>query len=443
MSLIRHAITEIRAADPRLPWGSSTPPTNSEIGFNAAGIPVTQDSAQSIAAVYGACSLLADSVSSLPTILRNSPDKATAKVLKPSPLLEQPYAEISRTDWWAQFVWGLSLRGNFYGLVVERDKDGYPVQIKPVHNDSVQIRRLTDGSLEYRFYGQPIPFKDVFHVRNQSHPGSLVGLSPIQICALSFGLNIAQMRYAEAFFLNSASPQGVIEVPGPLDVTETRKMYRGWLAAHQGLNKAHLPAVLTEGAKFNPITISPVDSQLLEALNFSSLQIYGQIFRIPPHMLGMIEKSTSFGRGIEQQERNFFTNTLIGPLTRGAEAMTRVHPPGQYVGFDTSERLRGTALERAQTASLMLLAGAWCADNARATFDQPPLPDGQGQFTYAPINTELLVQALQALKESESEPQGDEPDEPANGNGGNGGGGNNFNRAEISQRIQQLVAGNR
>jgi HK97 family phage portal protein len=326
------------------------------------------------------------------------------------------------------------LRGNFFGQIIERDKLGYPVQIKPIHNDGVQVKRLPDGSLEYRYYGLVVPNKDVFHIRNQSHAGSFMGLSPIEVCALTFGLNIAQMRFAESFFENSANPMGVIEVPGMLDTVETRKMLRGWLAAHQGINQANLPAILTEGAKFAPITISPADSQLLEALGFSALQIYGLIFRIPPHMLGMVEKSSSFGRGIEQQERNFLTNTLVGPLRRGADAMTSVHPPGQYVSFDTSERTRGTELERAQTASLMALAGFWCADDGRATFDMPPLPDGQGKLTYVPINTQLLEMALEELKQAEENPEPDADGEPANGNG-------NGDSQQAMRMIQKMLAG--
>jgi HK97 family phage portal protein len=232
---------------------------------------------------------------------------------------------------------------------------------------------------------------------------------------------------------------GVIEVPGMLDTVETRKMLRGWLAAHQGINQANLPAILTEGAAFKPITISPEDSQLLEAMNYSSSQISGEIFRIPPHMLGMTDRQTSWGKGIELQERAFFANTLVGYLTRGAEAMTRVHPPGQFVGWDTAERMRGTALERAQTASLMMLAGAWCADDARATFDQPPLPDGNGQYTFAPINTELLMGALEQVQQMQ---QGAE-EPPTTGeipNGSSsGGGGGNFGRAELNQMLQRMA----
>jgi hypothetical protein len=186
----------------------------------------------------------------------------------------------------------MALRGEFLGHVVERDRLLYPTQIKPIHNDYAAIRRLANGSLEYRFYGSVVPLADVVHVRFQSTPGNIRGLNPIQVCAMSFGLAIAQDRYAESFFLNSATPRGVIQVPGSLDLVETKKMLRSWLAAHQGINQANLPAILTEGSEFKPITISPNDSQLLEALQFSESRVCGRIFRVPPHMVGIVERTT-------------------------------------------------------------------------------------------------------------------------------------------------------
>lgn len=409
MSLIRRVAAgyaaERRAADGRLPWGSSVPPTNSEVGFSSAAGPLTSTVVQQHSTVYSCCSVLADSVSSIPGQIRNAPEVATSKPIPPSPLLLQPYSEISRADWWKQFVWALALRGNFYGEIIDRDSLGNALQVKPISNDGVKIRRLGNGQLEYRYYNKPTSIDNVVHVRYQTLPGAVEGVNPIQACALSFGLSIAQERYAEQFFLNSANPTGVIQVPGALDRSETRRMLRGWLAAHQGLNKAHLPAILTEGAEFKSISISPNDSQLLEAMQASRALIAGTIFRVPLHMVGILDKSSSWGRGLEVQERSFLSTTLIGYLAPAVEMMNRLLPTGQFFHFDMRERLRGTALERAQTAALMRSAGAWTADDARATFDQAPLPDGAGAYTTVPINSELLAMALESLKQAKEADQ--------------------------------------
>ncbi len=385
-------------------------------GMRAAGMPMTQATAEQITAVYACCALLADTIASIPTQLRNGAQVATSDVLPVSPLLRQPYAEISRIDWWRQYVWAMALRGNFYGQIVERDDLEHPVQIKPISNDHAQVQRdPISGALEYRFYGKIVPTDDVVHVRYQSTPGSVVGLNPIEVCGLSFGLAMAQDRYAESYFLNSATPSGVIKVEGDLSPAETRALLRNWLSKHQGINQANLPSILTGGAEFQPITITPEDSQLLGALQFSQSRIAGMVFRCPLHMVGILDRSSSWGRGLEVQERSFLSNTLIGYIGPGVETLTSLHPAGQFVHFDMRERLRGTALERAQTASLNRLSGIWTADDGRATFDQPPLPDGAGAYTTQPINSELLQQALVALAQSQGEPPEGEGEEPEPG----------------------------
>ena len=396
-------ISEFRAADPRLPWGNSVPPTNGELGL--------RPTAEQIGAVYGCCGLIADQLSSLPLQLRNGPDKATSRRLPASPLVTQPYAEISLVDWWTQFAWGLALHGNFVGEIIERDRLGYPVQIKPIADDRWKVRRTQSGAIEYRLNDRIVPLQNVFHVRYQSQPGMIAGISPIQACALAFRIAINQDRYADSFFQNSGDPRGVIQVPGPLDQVETKKFLRGWIASKSGASGWNTPAILTEGAIWNPISMNAEETQMVAALGFSESRICGRIFRVPPHMVGMVEKASSWGKGIEAQERGFFTNTLIGYLTRGALAMSTVHPKGQFVSFDTSERLRGEALERAQVGSLMMLAGAWCADDVRDTFDMANLPNGAGKYTYAPVNTELLLQALQMLQQSKEQPPPAEPDD--------------------------------
>lgn len=362
---------------------------------------MTQSAATSIAAVYSCCSFIADSFASLPVELRNGPTRKDSKPLPLSPLLKRPYAEISARDWWVGFTWALALRGNFYGRIIERDGLGLPLQIKPVHNDAVQIwRDRATGQLQYRFYGQLVPIDDVVHARYQTPTGEVIGLNPIQVLALTFGNAIAKERFVESFYLNSANPMGVIQVPGYLDRVETRKMLRGWIAAHQGLNTAHLPAILTDGAEFKPITISPSDSQLIEALQFSEAQICGRVFRVPPHAVGIVDRTTSWGRGIEQQERGFFTNTLVGYLQIAAELFTGYHRPGQFVHFDTTKRERGATLERAQAGALGMNSGVFLADEVRDWFDLPALPNGDGQKSFMPVNTQLLDMAEETLKQA-------------------------------------------
>jgi HK97 family phage portal protein len=391
---------EMRGANPYSEWGMSAPPPPGGASNNVGGLHVTTESATQVAAVYACCSIIGDSVASLPLRALDKPAWVnTAEELELPPLLIKPYEAISRIDWMVCFIWALALRGNFFGQIIERDKLGYPLQIMPVNPDVVQPQKTGRGDIEWRFAGKLVPTEDVFHVRYQAMPGMLFGLNPVKVLAHTFGIARVQDVHTETIYRNGADPRGVIEAKNKLTPDGAKKLIASWKSLHQGPNLGSLPAVLDEEAKFNPITISPSDLELLQSRKWSAEEISGMVFRVPAHKLNLTERQTSYGRGIEQQERSYVSDTLAGYLCRGELALTECLPDGQFANFDLRHRIRGDSVQRAQVGSLMMFCGAWCADDVRATFDMPPLPKGAGKETYVPINTEMYKMALEALKE--------------------------------------------
>ena len=402
MSLFRRAIrttNEIRGANGHLEWGSTVPPSNGMLSGSAAGTVVSEKTALQVAAVYGSVGVLADAVSTLPIYVVNDPESPTRKRLKPPRLITEPYAEISVTDWWTQYTISMALRGNFFGQIIQRDSEFYPEQIKPIHPDKVRVARLWNGEVEYRFNGRVVPNQDVFHVRYLSVADGLVGLNPVEYLRNSLGLARAQDLYGAAWFQNSAMPSGVIQTPGELDEDETIALARRWNATHQGIGQSSLPAVLTEGMEWKTISMNPEDSQFIESRGFSQGEISGMLFRVPPHMIGIVDRSTSWGRGIEQQETGFVRNTLSSYIVRGERSLTKILRPNEFVEFDVGQRMRGDKLERYQGYSLGILGGWEIADEIRAEEGKPPLPNGLGKVPLAPINTEPLEAMLERIKE--------------------------------------------
>lgn len=406
---------ERRGANPNAEWGNSSPPPPGSVGGRIGGLGVTTETATQIAAVYGCVGLLADSVSSLPIRALDKPATVnTAKELTLPKWLERPYEQVSLTDWLVSFVWSLALRGNFFGQILDRDNLGFPTQIMPLDPDAVRPEIIRESPERWRIQwyvgGDPIPYDDLFHVRYQSMPGVLLGLNPIEVMKYSFGLAHVMDVHAEQTYGNSADPRGVIQTKRELTEDSAAKLKSSWDSAHQGVFQSGKTAVLDNEAEFKAISISPADQQLLEARKWSAEEIAGIIFRVPPHMVGLNERSTSFGRGIEQQERTFVQNTLSGYLTRASRSLTECLPDGQFIDFDIRHRIRGDSLQRAEVAYKMILCGAWMPDDGRETFDMPPLPDGQGKILHAPTNAELLEMQLEELKKAEKgEAQGEQP----------------------------------
>lgn len=360
--LTREGTYETRSANPYLPWGNTAPPPAGQIGMTAGGVSVTEQTALQLSAVWGSVSLIADSIATLPVqqwkLPARSSDPTEAVRIDPAPVIQQPWSEFDQRDFVTQGTLSMLLRGNLWGKIVGTDELGYPLQVQLVHPDHARVRRdPINGKLEFRYWGQITPTDLVTRKMALSIPEGLSGLNPIEYLRNSLGLARAQDLWGGAFFANSARPDGVIELEGDLDDDETKKMLASWLAAHQGINHAHLPAILTGGAQWKPVTMSLADVQFLQQMQFSESVISGRIYRVPPHMLGMVDKDTSWGSGIEQQELGFVRNTLLIWLCRWEDLMTSWLPPRQFVTFDLSERLRGDTLQRFQAYQIARVCG--------------------------------------------------------------------------------------
>ena len=144
----------------------------------------------------------------------------------------------------------------------------------------------------------------------------LVGYSPIAMAKNAIGLAIAAEEYGSKFYANGAAPSGVLEHPGTLK--DPARVRDSWNSTFGGSSNSHKVAVLEEGMKYTPISISPNEAQFLETRKFQINEI-ARIFRVPPHMVGDLEKS-SFSN-IEQQSLDFVMYTLNPWIVRWEQAM--------------------------------------------------------------------------------------------------------------------------
>ena len=358
--LFRRAVAALESrnqATAGLPFGNSQPPTNGMLGGMFGGTPVNEHTAMQLAAVYGSVDLISAAIASLPVKQYREARGGQLMEMPLAPVIAQPWSEITRRDFVTQGTASLLLRGNLYGRIVSRDADGFPEQVQLIHPDHARVRRNSNGNLEVEYFGKLVPPTQVTRAMALSVPESLVGISPVENLRNSLGLARAQDLYAGAFFANSARPDGWIGVDDDLDPDETTAMIKSWMAAHQGLSQAHLPAILTGGAKWNAITMSMGDAQFLEQMQYSASVISGMIYRVPPHMIGMVDRSTSWGNGIEQQELGFVRNTLLIWLNRWEDLFDSWLPDGQRVKFDLSDRLRGDTLQRFSAYQIARVAG--------------------------------------------------------------------------------------
>jgi HK97 family phage portal protein len=194
----------------------------------------------------------------------------------------------------------------------------------------------------------------------------------------AIGLAIAAEEYGSKFYANGAAPSGVLEHPGVLK--DPAKLRDSWTQTFGGSSNSNKVAVLEEGVKYTPISIAPNEAQFLETRKFQINEI-ARIFRVPPHMVGDLEKS-SFSN-IEQQSLEFVKYTLEPWLVRWEQSMERVLiSPNEksrcFIKFNVDGLLRGDYQSRMEGYATARQNGWMSANDIREleNLDRIPAEDG-------------------------------------------------------------------
>jgi len=217
---------------------------------------------------------------------------------------------------------------------------------------------------------------EVLHIPGLGFDG-LVGYSPIAMAKNAIGLSIATEEYGAKFFANGATPGGILEYPGT--VKDPDRVRESWNKGFNGKN-SHKVAILEEGMKYTPISISPNEAQFLETRKFQIDEI-ARIFRVPPHMVGDLEKS-SFSN-IEQQSLEFVKYTLEPWLMRWEQSINRALLSREekntfFVKFNVDGLLRGDYQSRMNGYATARQNGWMSANDIREleNLDLIPAEDG-------------------------------------------------------------------
>ena len=218
---------------------------------------------------------------------------------------------------------------------------------------------------------------DVLHIPGLGFDG-LVGYSPIAMAKNAIGLAIATEEYGAKFFANGAAPSGVLEHPGT--IKDPTKVREAWQSQFGGSANSGKIAVLEEGMKYTPISISPEQAQFLETRKFQINEI-ARIFRVPPHMVGDLEKS-SFSN-IEQQSLEFVKYTLDPWVVRWEQSIRRtlltpLEKKRYDVKFNLEGLLRGDYQSRMNGYATARQNGWMSANDIREleNLDRIPAEDG-------------------------------------------------------------------
>ena len=361
-------------------------------GGSTAGKNVTERSSMQMTAVYSCVRVLAEAVAGLPLHLYKYTDSGGKDKALEHPLYfllhDEPNPEMTSFVFRETLMTHLLLCGNAYAQLI-RNGRGEVVGIYPLMPNRVSVNRDDKGNIYYKYLRGLedahlnkeneviLLHSEVLHIPGLGFDG-LVGYSPIAMAKNAIGMAIACEEYGAKFFANGATPGGILEHPGV--VKDPERVRASWNSAFGGSANANKVAVLEEGMKYTPISISPNEAQFLETRKFQINEI-ARIFRVPPHMVGDLEKS-SFSN-IEQQSLEFVKYTLEPWLIRWEQSLVRsLILPGDkgkyFIKFNVDGLLRGDYESRMNGYATARQNGWMSANDIRAleNLDQISEEDG-------------------------------------------------------------------
>lgn len=390
------------------------------MGASSSGRRVTERTAMQMTAVYSCVRILSETLASLPLHIYESFETNSRKAIK-HPLYkllhDEPNPEMTSFIFRETLMTHLLLWGNAYAQIIRNGK-GEVLALYPLMPDRMRVDRDEYGQLYYEYMlsdsdanakesgAVRLSTQDILHIPGLGFDG-LVGYSPIAMAKNAIGMAIATEEYGAAFFANGATPSGILTHPGVIKNPEA--MRESWSKGFGGRN-SHKVAILEEGMNYTPISIAPNEAQFLETRKFQLNEI-ARIFRVPPHMVGDLEKS-SFSN-IEQQSLEFVKYTLDPWVSRFEQAMTRRlltddEKKKYYIKFNVDGLMRGDYQSRMNGYATARQNGWMSANDIRALENLDLISDEEGGNLYLINGNMLPLKNAGAFAKEEKEEKGNE-----------------------------------
>jgi len=361
------------------------------------GASVTPTSAMRVSAFYACVMVLAETIAQLPLILYersgNKKDRAIARNLYYL-LHDAPNDFQTSFDWRLGLTVDVCLEGAGYSFINRSATTNEILELLPLRANRVQVKQNKDYSIWYVFTdsdGVEIPLRQdqVFRLNGLTFDG-VKGLSILDYQRETIGMAISTNKNSAKSFSNGAKLSGILSHPTRLKDEEVSKRIReSWDSAFSG-DDAYKTALLEEGMTWQQVSMTNKDAQYLESRKFSIEEI-ARIFRMPPHKIGHLEKSTN--NNIEHQGLEFVTDTMMPWFKRWEQSIAR-----DLIGKDNRKKyfaeflvdglMRGDSAARASFYQTMIQNAVYSPNEVRRKENENPYKGGDVYFR--PMNMEPI-----------------------------------------------------
>lgn len=399
MNVLARAVQSVR--DYMGSWGAGDKALASLFGRGptVAGVNVTEMTALNISAVWAAVQLIAGNVGSLPLMHyrrkgERPSDREQAIDTKLYRLLhDEPNSEMAASTFFETLQTHVLLWGNAFAEIL-RDGSGRIASLYPIEPWRVSAVRQNglEGELLYRIAQRDgkdalLTGSEILHVPGLSSNG-VWGVSVLRHARESLGLTMATEQFSASFFGKGSTASGILSHPGTLTPAQEGTLRTSLEGRHQGVERAHQFIILQGGMKFEQLSMSARDSQFLQQRQFQLSEV-ARWFNVPPHMIGDVTNSTTWGSGIQAQTLGFLQFCLRRWLVKWEKELNRklISPLErnlQFIEFVLDGLERGDQDSRYQAYAIGRQWG-WLSVNDVRAYENLPKIDG-GDLYLVPVN---------------------------------------------------------
>jgi HK97 family phage portal protein len=357
------------------------------------GVIVNERSVLGIMTVASCLRVLGDAVGGLQVhVHRQQGNKRSYKdpEVDPPDVVVDPCVDIDREQVDFNLVTSWGLAGNAYGHIIDRGRGDLPVQIEILNPAQMRVN-MVKGVRVVRIgsdIGPVIPNRDLIHIPWMSLPQGLVGLNPIEIGAMGFGLPIAMQEYGSRFFAQGMSPSGMYSTDKPMRPEDKERLIKEILTRHGGLAQSHTPIIMDSNAKWQQISVNPATAQLLEARAFSRAELCG-FYGVPGHLVGDISAGGSevYGKGLQEMVMGFALFSLSGYTRRADRFYSALLPAGYYVRRNVSDLFKTNDQMLGEYINALRMAAVATPNECREFLHLPPSKENGADSLWGPINS--------------------------------------------------------
>lgn len=367
------------------------------------GVSVDGDTARRHDAVWSCVTAIAQDVSMMPVDVVRYVGGARQPVEPVPQIVAAPSAFLSAIDWRYQLVDSWLTAGNAWGQVTATSGGGvYPTRIEllspadvRVWMDGTKVRYMVNNE-EHDLW----PLGDLWHVPAYTVAGSVLGLSPIAYHRVTIGHGLNAQQFSSDFFADGGHPTALLQPEGALTEDQARSLKQRFVDMTRGNRE---PVVLASSTKYTPLQVAPDDSQFLEAMSYSALQVC-RIFREDPADHGVAVSggdSITYANRVDVDLARFKRRQFW--VVKMQDALSACLPPPQQVRLNVSASLMMTDKERHELHALRLASRTRTVNEVRriedeapfgAEFDEPGIPGGDDEVTRQAVILQKMYLAV-------------------------------------------------